>query len=154
MDLLLWRHAHARDPEPGETDMNRPLTPKGIRQAENMARWLKRNLPPNTLKLCSPALRTIQTMELLSKDYQLCEYIKPDSSVESLIAASHWPSAPTAVLLVSHQPLLSEAVCQLLGWPLDFTLPFRKGAVWWIRSLHSAPVPDVQLLTVQDPEVL
>ena len=42
MDLILWRHAEA---EPGEPDLGRRLTAKGIQQAERMAKWLDRHLP-------------------------------------------------------------------------------------------------------------
>ena len=34
MDLILWRHAEA---EPGEPDLERALTPKGVKQARRMA---------------------------------------------------------------------------------------------------------------------
>ena len=154
MDLLLWRHAHARDAEPGESDMDRPLTAKGERQAEKMARWLCRNLPQDTLILCSPALRTVQTVESFTQSYQLCDQIKPESSAAALVAVSQWPHSPSAVLIVSHQPLLSEAVSQLLGFPSGLTLPFRKGSIWWLRSLFSTSNNPAQLLTVQDCEVL
>ena len=154
MDLLLWRHAHARDAFPGESDMDRPLTGKGIRQAENMAGWLNRHMPANTLVLCSPALRTVQTVQALTQAFTLCHEIRPDSSAEALLAASQWPLAPTAVLMVSHQPFLSQAVSQLLDLPLTVTLPFRKGSLWWIRSrpLNGAIKP--QLLTIQDADFL
>ena len=39
MDLILWRHAK---PEPGEPDLGRRLTSKGLKQAERMAAWLER----------------------------------------------------------------------------------------------------------------
>ncbi len=154
MDLLLWRHAHAREALPGESDMDRSLTGKGIRQAENMAGWLNRHMPANTLVLCSPAVRTVQTARALTQVFTLCQKIRPDSSAEALLAASQWPHAPTAVLIVSHQPFLSQAVSQLLDLPLAVTLPFRKGSLWWIRSrpLNGAIKP--QLLTIQDADFL
>ena len=34
MDLILWRHCEA---EPGEPDLGRRLTSKGLKQAERMA---------------------------------------------------------------------------------------------------------------------
>ena len=154
MDLLLWRHAHARDALPGESDMDRPLTDKGIRQAEKMAGWLKRHMPANTLILCSPAVRTVQTVQALTQAFTLCHEIRPDSSSEALLAASQWPHASTPVLVVSHQPFLSQAVSQVFDFPSTLTLPFRKGSLWWlrIRSVNGAIKP--QLLTIQDAEFL
>ena len=37
-DLLLWRHADAED---GMPDSGRALTKKGLRQAKQVAQWLK-----------------------------------------------------------------------------------------------------------------
>ena len=37
VDLILWRHAEA---EPGEPDLGRRLTSKGLKQAERMGEWL------------------------------------------------------------------------------------------------------------------
>ena len=154
MDLLLWRHAHARDALPGESDMDRPLTDKGIRQAEKMAGWLKRHLPANTLVFCSPAVRTVQTVQALTQSFTLCHEIRPDSSAEALLAASQWPVALTPVLMVSHQPFLSQAVSQLLYLPSPVTLPFCKGSLWWIRPRMVNGVTRPQLLTIQDPDFL
>ena len=46
--IILWRHAEAKDIfdsddilDITQTDMQRPLTQKGQRQAADMARWLK-----------------------------------------------------------------------------------------------------------------
>ena len=48
MDLILWRHADARDPELGDDDLERPLTPRGVKQAQRMAEWLNHVLPETT----------------------------------------------------------------------------------------------------------
>ena len=58
MDLILWRHAEARDAADGESDLERPLTSRGIKQAERMAEWLNRFLPQSTKILVSPSVRT------------------------------------------------------------------------------------------------
>ena len=154
MDLLLWRNAHARDALPGESDMDRPLTDKGRRQSEKIAHWLNQQMPDNTLVLCSPAVRTVQTVQALGRPYQLCEQIRPDSSAQSLITASQWPDSPRPVLLVSHQPFLSQAVSQLLGLPVNIPLSFRKGSLWWLRSTGEKTGGRAQLLTLQDAEFL
>ena len=154
MDLLLWRHAHARDALPGESDMDRPLTDKGIRQAEKMAGWLKRHMPANTLIVCSPAVRTVQTAQALTQTFTLCQEIRPDSSADALLAVSRWPHAPAPVLIVSHQPFLSQAVRQVFDFSLTLTLPFRKGSLWWLHNRSENGVVRSQLLTIQDPDFL
>ena len=37
MDLILWRHAEAQEPEGAMTDLDRPLTRRGEKQAARMA---------------------------------------------------------------------------------------------------------------------
>src|SRR4029079_4806290 len=54
MDLILWRHCEA---EPGEPDLGRRLTSKGLKQAERMAARLDATLPDTRRVLGSPADR-------------------------------------------------------------------------------------------------
>ena len=154
MDLLLWRHAHARDANPGEPDWQRPLTAKGRRQAEKMGDWLRRYLPANTLVLCSPAVRALETVHALRQPFQLCDAIAPEGNVTDLLHASQWPESPVPVLMVGHQPTLSQAVRELLGLTQASPLAFRKGAVWWLRFTRGQSGHKIQLLTVIDPEFL
>ena len=48
MELILWRHAEARD---GTPDSTRELTGKGMRQAKSMAEWLDSRLVAPLLRL-------------------------------------------------------------------------------------------------------
>jgi phosphohistidine phosphatase len=77
MDLILWRHAEA---EPGEPDLGRRLTAKGIQQAERMARWLDRHLPATTRILTSPADRAEQTARALKRKYRVVPELAPGGS--------------------------------------------------------------------------
>jgi phosphohistidine phosphatase len=154
MDLLLWRHAHARDSEPGESDMDRPLTTKGVRQAEKMAGWLRTHMPSQALVLSSPALRTVQTAQSLHLPFNICEDIRPEGSVQAFIKASRWPHSPVPVLMVGHQPVLSQVVSELLGGSENSPLPFRKGALWWLRLRYREDLVKTQLMAVMDTEFL
>lgn len=78
MNLILWRHAEA---EPhNNRDLQRRLTPKGRRQARTMAKWLRRRLPKDLTIAVSPARRTLETVEPLSRKYRIVESIAPDRS--------------------------------------------------------------------------
>ena len=55
MDLIVWRHAEAVVERPDQDDLQRPLTPKGERQAQRMAEWLNQRLAHSTRVLVSPA---------------------------------------------------------------------------------------------------
>lgn len=130
MDLWLWRHAEAVD---GGDDLARPLTKRGRKQALRMADWLLARLPADCRILVSPAVRTRQTAEALGLPYDICPEIAPAAGVESLLAASAWPSAGGGVLLVGHQPALGQLLAQLLsGEAAAWSL--RKGSVCWLQS--------------------
>ena len=59
--LVLLRHAKAAAPEPGQRDVDRPLTARGRADAVAVGAWLAAHLGPPDLVLCSPAVRTRQT---------------------------------------------------------------------------------------------
>ena len=74
MDLILWRHAEA---EPGEPDMSRRLTAKGLKQAERMGEWLEQRLPDGTRIIASPADRAQQTALALKRKFKTVDEIAP-----------------------------------------------------------------------------
>ena len=62
-ELILLRHAHAEPAENGLADIDRPLSPHGLAEAEAAGRWLlEQRLVPDRV-LCSPARRTRETLE-------------------------------------------------------------------------------------------
>ena len=58
MQLILWRHAQA---EEGDSDLARPLTAKGHKQARKMARFLQGKLSGSYHVWISEAERSRQT---------------------------------------------------------------------------------------------
>ncbi|TQM16873.1 phosphohistidine phosphatase SixA [Pseudoxanthomonas sp. 3HH-4] len=62
-ELILLRHAHAEPATSGQSDLDRPLSPQGLAEAEAAARWLQdKGLVPDRV-LCSPARRARETLE-------------------------------------------------------------------------------------------
>ena len=130
MDLLLWRHAEAED---GEDDLARALTDRGEKQARSMAAWICAHRPKDLRILVSPAVRTQQTAEALKLPFETHRKIGPDACVSELIAASGWPQASGAVLIIGHQPSLGRMASLLLaGQESDWTI--KKGALWWLSN--------------------
>jgi phosphohistidine phosphatase len=130
MDLILWRHAEA---EPGEPDLDRRLTAKGVKQAARVAAWLERHLPDRCRILVSPARRAQQTAQALGRKFKTVPELGPGASVASVLTAANWPDSREPVLIVGHQPTLGEVAALLLageeaGWSI------RKGAVWWLSD--------------------
>ncbi|MBL8330203.1 MAG: phosphohistidine phosphatase SixA [Rubrivivax sp.] len=153
MDLILWRHADAREAEDELADLDRPLTPKGERQAQRMAHWLHRHIPDSTRILVSPALRARQTADALNRKYKLASELAPERTVTELLAAVRWPEARQPVLVVGHQPTLGLAMAYLLA-ALPQPWAFRKGAVCWLRCREREGQEGVVLHAMVAPDLL
>ncbi len=145
-ELLLWRHADAED---GSPDSGRALTKKGLRQAKQVAEWLRPRLPSDCLILASPAKRAQQTAAALELPYTTEARIDVQASIADIVAATGWPRRKGAVLVVGHQPRLGQVAAALLaGEQADWTI--RKGALWWFSDRAG----DTILRAVVSPDML
>ena len=78
-------------------------------------------------------MRTRQTATAFSDDFGDRLGIGPGCSVADLLAATGWPDASGAVLVVGHQPALGRMASLLLaGSEADWTI--KKGALWWFSN--------------------
>src|SRR5437660_1561601 len=98
--LWLLRHAEAAD---GVPDDQRPLTERGVRQAEAAGRALARLGEPVDICLSSPKLRALQTAE------RACEPLGIEIRTDDALAGEpfdvHGLTAGLGnVLLVGHDP--------------------------------------------------
>jgi len=130
MDLILWRHAEA---EPGEPDLGRRLTAKGVQQAERVGKWLDRHLPATTRVLASPDDRAQQTAQALKRKFRVVAELGPGASADAVLAVEGWPDSHEAVLIVGHQPTLGEIASLLVSGEVA-SWSVRKGAVWWLSN--------------------
>ena len=148
MDLILWRHAEA---EPGEPDLGRRLTAKGIKQAERVADWLDGHLPDTTRILVSPADRAQQTALALKRKFRTVDELAPGATATAVLTAAGWPDSRESVLVVGHQPTLGEVAALLLaGQELPWSM--RKSAVWWLSNRVRDGVSAVVLKVVIGPD--
>ena len=150
MELILWRHAEAAT---GEPDAARPLTERGRRQAERMARFLAPRLPADLRVIVSPARRAQETARALGRSYETVERIAPGCSVAEILDAAGWPGSERPVLLVGHQPTLGEVAAKLVevrgsGWNPG------TGAVCWLRGHPRKGARNAALLLSIEPEIL
>lgn len=134
-------------------EMQRELTPRGEKQAARMAAWLNRGLPKGARIWVSPARRAEQTAQALGRKYKLRPELAPGASASQLLQMVQWPDANTKVLVVGHQPMLGQAVAQLIGLQtMDCTI--KKGALWWLRKRQREASAPAMVVTVQSPAVL
>ncbi len=158
MDLILWRHADAGDNLPDDqSDMDRPLKAKGLRQAQRVADWLNQYLPESTRVLTSPALRCTQTAATLGRRVKKSDALGPCGTVEGLLAAARWPDSKEPVLVVGHQPTLGMVAAYLMAGEaarLGEPWSIKKGSVWWLRHRPRDERSEVVLVAVRTAEGL
>ena len=153
MDLILWRHAEAYDAEPGESDMQRALTPKGQKQARRMADWLTSQLPEGCKILVSPVLRTLQTVEPLGRKFKIVPELAPGADPVAVLQAANWPHAKEPVLVVGHQPTLGQVAALLLsGRPQEWEM--RKANAWWLVQRDPQDPYSLYLKAVMAPDLV
>lgn len=153
MELILWRHAEAED---GADDLARALTPKGWHQAEQMAQWLKAQLPADEHPVrivASPAVRTRETADALDLPYKIDHQIAPDASADQLLAASGWPDGHGLVILVGHNPAISVLASRLAGAEAS-AIVLRRAAAWWYACKTDGIDRQPTLKTVMTPSLL
>ncbi len=153
MDLILWRHAEAEEGGAGLPDSKRRLTTRGEKQAHDMAKWLRAQLPKKTRILVSPAVRTQQTAHALALPFEVEPKIAVGADAADLIAAADWPTHSGAILLVGHQPSLGRLAALLLsGTESDWSV--KKGGVWWFTKRSREGRDQTILRAVMNTEML
>lgn len=130
MELVLWRHA---DAPPGYPDAERVLSPAGRRQAEIMAGWLRRHLPPGYRVVASPAARAQETARALTATFRTEAAVGTAATPEQVLQKVGWPYGDEIVVVVGHQPTLGAAAALALtgrthGWPMS------TAAIWWLSG--------------------
>jgi phosphohistidine phosphatase len=117
-DLHLLRHAQAI-PQGEGTDRERPLEPRGRRSAQALAGWIaERHLAP-ALVLCSSALRTRQTLDIIAPAFAGPAQILVEDDLylatpRQLLARLRQVRDETpSILIVGHNPGLQELATTL-----------------------------------------
>jgi phosphohistidine phosphatase len=152
MNLILWRHAEAEDQ--AASDLVRPLTGRGVKQAQAAAKWLKSRIDENTVFLVSPATRTIQTMEAFGDQYRVVKEIAPGASAQTVLDAAQWPGGiAETVVIVGHQPTLGRAAAWLMtGHEAEWSM--KKAGIWWFQQRSRLGDDHIVLRAVTNPDLL
>jgi phosphohistidine phosphatase len=142
LTLYLLRHAKSSWDDPGLADHDRPLAPRGLRNAEVLAEQLRaaRILPE--LVLCSTAQRARETLAAVLPAFDgeteiLVERALYGSSARELLERLHAvPEAVGSTMVVAHNPGLEELASRLAGDAAPERLPtaalveLSSGATW------------------------
>jgi phosphohistidine phosphatase len=118
--LILLRHAKSDYP-PGAADHERPLAPRGIREAGLAGEWLRAHAPAIDAVLCSTATRTRQTYAQTGLTAPV-RYLDDlyDAMPGNVIDTINGVAADVDTLLViGHEPAMSSVALGLAGHGTD-----------------------------------
>lgn len=135
MNLILWRHAEAIDlgipVTPGcKRDLDRALTERGKMQAENTAKWLKKNVKRKFRVITSPALRAMQTALAYTDHPEVIEDLNPLADTSHVLGAINWPQG-SDIIVVGHQPWIGRIASLLLAGN-EQNWSIKKSGIWWL----------------------
>jgi len=116
MELILFRHGIAADVDDTCDDAARPLTDEGIARTQQAAAGLARIIAKPSLVLASPKVRAAQTADIIVRALNVAAVkLKTLDTLalgpaEAIVDSLTPHAAVDRVMLVGHEPLLSETI--------------------------------------------
>lgn len=138
MKILLMRHAEAMDRNPKKfpDDQLRPITKTGQKRSEEAARALSKLEQRVDLVLSSPLTRTQQTANIMRKGLRLSkerlvltDHLAPLGDLDALVEQIRKMDPLSTLLLVGHEPELSELISILLSGDRTLQIAIKKGSI-------------------------
>jgi len=164
MNLYLMRHGIALplDAPTVAHDGDRPLSNKGVKRIGKAAKGVRRLNIPFDGVLTSPLLRARQTAEIVASTLGLearleeISGLAPESTVEHLLFGLTRYQDREHILLVGHEPLLSQTAVHLLAGrqTANLNLGFRKGSLCRIEIETLPSVSPAKLHWLLTPKQL
>jgi len=141
MDLFIIRHGKAEERSPTiKSDSKRKLTEEGKEELE----WISKGLKNLDLKIdyiiSSPLSRALETSDILSKylpvkekEIAVWEELKPESNVLDTHKKLAKFSPDSKILLVGHEPHLTNLISSIISPEGDVSINLKKGGFVAIR---------------------
>jgi phosphohistidine phosphatase len=160
-ELCIMRHGPAvtRGTATGE-DSSRPLTPEGKEKVQQNARGLVKAGFEADWIVTSPLVRAAETAEIVADAFEpsvstdFSDALKPGAAPEALIAFLARHLERRRVLLVGHEPDLSQLAGRLIGAGRHANLGFKKGGCCLIRFTEFPPKMPGELVWWLTPRIL
>ena len=119
--LFLLRHAKSSWDEPGLSDHDRPLAPRGRRASRVIAEHMRWKRIAPELVLCSSARRTRQTLTRIAPalgedvDVRIEPELYAASATDLLKLLREVPDEVDSVMLIGHNPGIEDLTVELAG---------------------------------------
>lgn len=142
MKIYLIRHALALDrSEWHKADAERPLTDDGVKKMKKAAKGLRNMGFTFSWILTSPVRRAHDTALIVADEFKARQKLRilrslaPDGDTKALVRHlaldfRSWES----VLLIGHEPYLSNLISTLIGGESKLEVDFKKGALCKLSS--------------------
>jgi phosphohistidine phosphatase len=162
-ELYLLRHAKAVPQEAGGSDRDRPLEQRGRHAAQAVARWIEEQRISPDLVLCSPSLRTRQTLDIVAPAFARPPEIRIEGDIylagarELLDRLRELPETVGRLMIVGHNPGFHEftvylsdvatgpLIARLAGFPTGALARFAIETGWPALARHHARLTAVVL---------
>ena len=121
LTLTLFRHAKSSWELNGLDDRERPLNARGVAAAPLMGAFMKEHRIRPELVLCSPAVRTRQTLDLVIADMKPAPKVKHEAALylaDPFLLLERLRKTPRTVkhlMIVGHNPGLQILGVELIG---------------------------------------
>jgi phosphohistidine phosphatase len=158
MEVYILRHGIAEKVGPDGSDAKRALTSKGRQKLRQVLRLAHAAAVHPSLILTSPLLRAVQTAEVAAEifayHHELVQTpaLLPTASPQNVWKELRSRKNERALLLVGHEPSLSQIVGYLLGTP-DLRLELKKAGLVRLDLEKFGPAPSGILKWVLAPKL-
>jgi phosphohistidine phosphatase len=134
MEIYILRHGVAEEPQTGQPDSERALTPDGRKKLRNVLRTAASAGAAPSLILSSPYKRALQTAQIAAEllDYKgellRTKALEPGGAPKAVWDEIRVHKDEARILLVGHEPLFGRLTAYLLASP-NLQVDFKKGAM-------------------------
>jgi phosphohistidine phosphatase len=161
-ELYIMRHGIAvmRTVTAMIDDAKRPLTPEGKQKMRAIASGLVRMGLEVDWILSSPLVRAVETAEIVGEmlstkpPLDFCDALRPGGSPEALVSFLAKRSNRRRVLVIGHEPDLSNLATRLIGAGRNANMGFKKGGCCLITFNEFPPKSPGQLVWWLTPRIL
>ncbi len=136
--LVLLRHGIAEERSDAKPDEERSLTSDGHARMKTVARGMERAFPKAQAIYSSPLLRAVQTALWVSKGYRSRIKVNTTDALIPGATAAEFADFLKGIkerrlVLVGHEPNLSENLTELVGLPSSDVFELKKGGCYGVR---------------------
>ena len=147
MDLYLLRHGKAEKTGPvGGTDEGRPLTGRGRSEIQSIAGWIRSQGFIFDYIATSPLIRAYETATIVAEGYPdsegpvVWEELSPGIDIDRLLSRIRKEGSLPSLLLVGHEPSLSNLISVIISGSVDARIVVKKGGLAKIVNF----IPDLE----------